>query len=100
MKFYHRDNERRKEKSMKKDKELIYNNDSDMKPVLLENNDDVKKMVSIIKELTGIVLYASDIDSLRTILNNPNEYLSSEEDVEIINELKFFLEFEGVNYAI
>jgi hypothetical protein len=85
---------------MKKDKELIYNNDSDMKPVLLENNDDVKKMVSIIKELTGIVLYASDIDSLRTILNNPNEYLSSEEDVEIINELKFFLEFEGVNYAI
>ena len=71
-----------------------------MKPVLLENNDDVKKMVSIIKELTGIVLYASDIDSLRTILNNPNEYLSSEEDVEIINELKFFLEFEGVNYAI
>jgi hypothetical protein len=85
---------------MKKDKELIYNNDSDMKPVLLENNDDVKKMVSIIKELTGIVLYASDMDSLRTILNNPNEYLSSEEDVEIINELKFFLEFEGVNYAI
>jgi hypothetical protein len=57
-------------------------------------------MVSIIKELTGIVLYASDMDSLRTILNNPNEYLSSEEDVEIINELKFFLEFEGVNYAI
>lgn len=85
---------------MKKDKELIYNNDSDMKPVLLENNDDVKKMVSIIKELTGIVLYASDMDSLRTILNNPNEYLSSEEDVEIINELKFFVEFEGVNYAI
>lgn len=85
---------------MKKDKELIYNNDSDMKPVLLENNDDVKKMVSIIKELTGIVLYASDMDSLRTILNNPNEYLSSEEDVEIINELKFLVEFEGVNYAI
>jgi hypothetical protein len=85
---------------MKKDKELIYNNDSDMKPVLLDNNDDVKKMVSIIKELTGIVLYASDMDSLRTILNNPNEYLSSEEDVEIINELKFFVEFEGVNYAI
>lgn len=85
---------------MKKDKELIYNNDSDMKPVLLDNNDDVKKMVSIIKELTGIVLYASDMDSLRTILNNPNEYLSSEEDVEIINELKVLVEFEGVNYAI
>lgn len=85
---------------MKKDEELIYTSNNDMKPILLDNNDDVEKMVSIIKDLTGIVLYATDMDSLRTILNNPNEYLSSEEDAEIIKELKILMEFEGVNYAI
>ncbi len=72
------------------------------KPIVLDKNEDedVKKIVSIIQKLTGIVLYVNDMTDLSDIINNPEKYFESRKDIESISDLKFLISYNGGRYEI